>query len=123
MLRAKTGEGNFLPFMPADRLDAAVKLKMKKAGWFQEMYFAISGQYYFPQNRPAQFESSTSDYGLLNAGLGNTMHLTNGHIIQIDLACNNILNKVYYDHLSRFKEFRIYNMGRNITLNFKYQFQ
>lgn len=120
LIRATTGEGNYLPFIPADRLDGSVRYTLNDHGKWKGIYFRAGVQYYFPQNRPAQFESSTADYGLADAGAGLTRSLQKNRSIELDLGCNNLLNKVYYDHLSRFKEFGIYNMGRNITLNFKY---
>ena len=45
------------------------------------------------------------------------MNLRKGKSLQADLCGNNLLNEVYYDHLSRFKAFGIYDMGRNICLN------
>jgi iron complex outermembrane receptor protein len=120
LVRAVTGEGNYLPFIPADRLDGNIRYTLRDRGAWKGIYFRIGAQYYFPQDRPAQFESSTPDYGLADAGFGFTRALNKSRGITLDLGCNNIFNNVYYDHLSRFKEFGIYNMGRNITLNFKY---
>lgn len=120
MIRATTDEGHYLPFIPADRIDGSMKFELGEHGKWQDIYLRTGGQYYFPQNHPAQFESPTSDYLLLDAGLGTTVRLQRGHSMDIDIACNNLLNKTYYDHLSRFKEFGIYNIGRNICLNFKY---
>lgn len=121
MIRAKTDAGNNLPFIPADRLDGSVKFELGDHGKWHDLYFRTGAQYYFPQNRPAQFETATSDYLLLDAGLGTTVQLSHNNLLNLDLCCNNLLNKVYYDHLSRFKEFEIYNMGRNICLNIKYE--
>jgi iron complex outermembrane receptor protein len=71
---------------------------------------------YFAQDHPAEFETSTSGYNLLSAGAGADLAL-HKNAIAISLAANNILNKYYYDHLSRFKEYGIHNIGRNIVLN------
>ncbi|CAN5384082.1 TonB-dependent receptor [soil metagenome] len=120
-VRAKTDNGNYLPFIPADRLDGNVKIETGDFGKWMDNYFRIGTQYFFPQIHPAQFESTTPDYALIDAGAGTTLHFKNNTVMNIDLCCNNLLNKVYYDHLSRFKEFGIYNIGRNICVNMKYE--
>lgn len=120
VIRAKTDAGNYLPFIPTDRLDGNLKFELgEKKGW-KDIYLRCGFGYYFRQDRPAQFETATGDYLLLNAGAGCDLQLKQGRSLAIDLCCNNLLNKVYYDHLSRFKEFSIYNIGRNISLNLKY---
>lgn len=122
MIRAKTDGGNYLPFIPADRIDGNLKFELGDHGKWNDVYFRAGSQYYFPQNHPGQFETSTSDYTLLDAGIGTILKLNGGKNMYMDLCCNNLLNKAYYDHLSRFKEYNIYNIGRNICLNLKYEF-
>jgi iron complex outermembrane receptor protein len=121
MIRATTDQKNYLPFIPADRIDGSLKFELGDKGKWNDIYFRTGTSYYFPQNHPAQFETATSDYGLIDLGLGSTVQLGHGNDMNIDLCCNNLLNKVYYDHLSRFKEFGIYNIGRNVCLNLKYE--
>jgi iron complex outermembrane receptor protein len=121
MIRAKTDAGNYLPFIPADKINGSLKFELGDKGKLQDMYFRAGAQYYLPQDHPAQFETPTSDYALLDAGIGTGIKCRKGNNMTMDLCCNNILNKVYYDHLSRFKDFGIYNMGRNVCLNLKYE--
>jgi iron complex outermembrane receptor protein len=120
-VRGKTDEGNYLPFIPADRIDGALKFEFGDKGKFRDIYFRTGTQYFFPQNHPAQFETPTIDYMLLDIGTGSILKCKNGNTMNIDICCNNLLNKVYYDHLSRFKDFGIYNMGRMVCLNMKYE--
>lgn len=121
MVRATTDDGNYLPFIPADRVDGSVKFELGDRGKWHDLYFRLGTQYYLPQDHPGQFETATVDYMLLDAGLGTTAELKRGRQLSLDLCGNNLLNKVYYDHLSRFKEFGIYNIGRNLCLNLKYE--
>lgn len=121
MIRAKTDNGNYLPFIPADRIDGTLKFEIGDFGKCKDVYLRAGSNYYFSQNHPGQFETATGDYTLLDAGAGANIKLNRGKMISIDICCNNLLNKVYYDHLSRFKEFEIYNMGRNSCLNLKYE--
>ena len=121
MVRGRTDAGNYLPFIPADKIDGSLKFELGDKGKWQDIYFRTGTQYYFPQDHPGQFETSTIDYMLVDAGIGSGIKCKRGNAATIDLCCNNLLNKVYYDHLSRFKDFGIYNMGRNICLNLKYE--
>lgn len=120
-VRGKTDAGNYLPFIPADRIDGAFKFELGDKGKFEDVYFRTGMQYFLPQDHPAQFETPTIDYMLAEAGIGSNIKCKNGNAMNIDICCNNIFNKVYYDHLSRFKDFGIYNMGRMICLNLKYE--
>jgi iron complex outermembrane recepter protein len=120
-IRAKTDAGNYLPFIPADRLDGMFNFRLGEKGRWKNIYLRTGGQYYFPQNRPAQFETATPDYFLMEAGIGCDIHLDANRSVEIDLSGTNLLNEQYYDHLSRFKEFGIYNIGRNISFNLKYK--
>jgi iron complex outermembrane receptor protein len=69
------------------------------------------------------FETPTSGYTLLNAGIGATFNLGK-QPIKLSVSANNLLDQKYYDALSRFKPGRfdqenpnlgVYNTGRNIT--------
>lgn len=121
MIRAVTSEGNYLPFIPADKINFSASHNLGDYLKLKGMYVRAGVQYYFAQDRAAQFETSTASYTLVDAGVGMRIELAHARKLEWDLGCNNLFNAVYYDHLSRFKEFNIYNIGRNITLNLKYQ--
>jgi len=121
MVRGITGEGNYLPFIPADKINFTATRNFGDYAKLTGTYVRAGAQYYFDQNRAAQFETPTQHYLLVDVGAGTSVHLAKNRVIDIDVACNNLLNEVYYDHLARYKEFNIYNIGRNITLNLKYQ--
>ena len=71
-------------------------------------------QYSFKQNRIAEYETLTDAYSLVNAGICFGFNLY-GYQLQVNAAVNNLLDKRYYDHLSRYKEQGIYNIGRNFV--------
>jgi len=77
------------------------------------------------------FETPTSGYTLLNAGIGATFNLGK-QPVKLSVSANNLLNQKYYDALSRFKPGRfdqenlnlgVYNPGRNITFGLYIPFQ
>jgi len=86
---------------------------------------------FFKQSKVDAFETTTSGYTLLNAAVGTTLRIGKKQDLTIYVAGRNLLNKAYYDHLSRFKPgrlseedptFGIYNAGRNITFGFRLPF-
>lgn len=110
--------GNNLPFIAAPKLNSDIKLSFKNNKKISEFSVKPGVTYVFKQDRPGDFETSTPDYYLINAAASITIKNPK-NIILLSVTGNNLLNQVYYDHLSRFKYYGIYNIGRNISLNFK----
>lgn len=112
-----------LPFIPAAALRNELRFEPKIAGT-SHSYFSVGIDNFWKQSKIDSFESASSGYTLLNAAIGTTLKLSKNQDITIYAAGKNLLDKAYYDHLSRFKPGRlsdedptlgIYNMGRNIT--------
>lgn len=108
----------YLPFIAAPKINSDVKLRVKNSKKISELFFTPGFTYVFKQDRLGAFETVTPYYYLVNASAGVTIK-NSKNLIQVSLSGNNLLNKSYYDHLSRFKYFGIYNMGINVALNFK----
>lgn len=112
-----------LPFIPAAALRNELRFEPKIAGT-SHSYVSVGVDNFFKQTKTDSFEFATSGYTLLNAAVGTTLKLSKHQDLTLYVAGKNLLNKAYYDHLSRFKPGRlsdedptlgIYNMGRNIT--------
>jgi iron complex outermembrane receptor protein len=88
-------------------------------GWIEEGYAFIKLSSTFDQNNVSQFETSTSGYHLLSAGLGGKIKVLDNDL-SISVSGNNLTDKNYFNHLSRLKPDGIYNIGRNITLGLTY---
>ncbi len=116
-----TSNGEYLPFIPAQKINNELKLKANTVGKLKNSFIGIGYTYVWAQNTPNQFETRTDAYDLVNASIGTEIHGVKNKLL-ISLSGNNLLNNVYYDHLSRFKYFGIYNIGRSISLNLKFQF-
>ncbi len=119
-----------LPFIPAATLRNELRFEPKIAGTAHS-YIAVGLDNFFKQSKVDAFESASSGYSLLNAAIGTTLKLGKQQELTIYVAGRNLLNKAYYDHLSRFKPgclseedpgFGIYNAGRNITFGFRLPF-
>jgi iron complex outermembrane recepter protein len=117
-LQGQTEDKEYLPFIPAQKINTELRFQKEKIKIFHNSFFSLSYTYVLEQNTPNQFETKTKAYPLLGANIGTEMANKNKKI-QISISANNLLNEVYYDHLSRFKYFGIYNIGRSISLNLK----
>jgi iron complex outermembrane receptor protein len=112
-----------LPYIPAAALRNELRFEPKIAGTIGS-YLSVGLDNFFKQSKIDAFEQSTSGYTLLNAAVGTTLKVGKAQRITVYVAAKNLLDKAYYDHLSRFKPGRlsdedptlgIYNAGRNIT--------
>ncbi|MEJ7557229.1 MAG: TonB-dependent receptor [Pedobacter sp.] len=119
-----------LPFIPAATLRNELRFEPKIKGT-SNSYIALGIDNFFSQNKIDNFETTSSGYTLLNASIGTTIRVGKTQDITIYAAGRNLLDKAYYDHLSRFKPGRlsdedpnlgIYNQGRNITFGLNIPF-
>jgi len=117
----KLSNGTYLPFIPPAKWTNELRIKCTEGQHFTNIFLFVSTENHFAQTHPAEFETSTSSYWLLNAGINGSWHVKDRAII-FSITGNNILNKNYYDHLSRFKDYHIHNIGRNIVLNIQIPF-
>lgn len=112
-----------LAFIPAGTLRNELRFEPKLKGT-NDAYLSVGINSAFKQSRVDDvFETPTSGYTLLNAGIGATFNLGK-QPVKLSVSANNVLNQKYYDALSRYKpgrldfenpNFGIYNVGRNIT--------
>lgn len=113
-----------LPFIPAAVLRNEIRLEPEFKKGLKNTYFSIALDNVFKQNRVDVFETSTAGYTLVNLAMGTTFMLKN-QPLRLNVSANNLFDKAYYDHLSRFKPGRLdeadptngyYNQGRNISV-------
>ncbi len=117
---SKTVDGDFTPYLPAQKLKYHTSYRWKPG--FAEILNVFSHfDYAFEQQKTAPNEIATGDYLLWDLGASAEFAQKNAHY-HIGLSANNLLNKAYYDHLSRFKNYALLNMGRNIMFTFKIDF-
>jgi iron complex outermembrane recepter protein len=116
LIEAKKSNDENLPFIPANKFTGEIQYHFN-SGKIVNPVVRAGANYVLAQNNPAQFETPTPEYILFNAGASGSLRKLN-----LNLTVNNLLNKTYYDHLSRFKYYGIYNMGRNIVLSINYKF-
>jgi iron complex outermembrane recepter protein len=112
--------GEYLPFIPQNKLNTSVKLNLPE-GLFTESYFKIAMKYSFAQNNPSIYEIKTSDYLLFDVAFGGKVKLSSQEF-NLNIGINNLLNTKYYDHLSTLKTIGYYNIGRNMNFRISFKF-
>ncbi|MCL9809491.1 TonB-dependent receptor [Flavobacterium luminosum] len=114
----KRESGEYLPLIPSNKWSNTIKTELKWNG-FKEGYFSLNLDTFFAQNNVGEFETSTSEYSLLNLGFGGIVSW-NTFKFSLNLSANNVLDRNYISHLSRLKADGISNMGRNFVVGLKF---
>jgi len=117
----KQENGNFLPFIPANKVRYEIRAEGKKIGLLHKPNIKISALTAFSQNNPSPFETVTEDYTLVNISAYSEILFLNQAFVFV-LSVNNIFDKQYFDHLSTLKPLNYYNQGRNISVSLKVPF-
>ena len=108
-------EGGYLPFISPFTFKHSFNLDFYNNNY--KVNFLAKGK----QNNIGQFETSTDSYLVINLSGSHDFKLINNKLGLV-WSINNLLDKTYYDHLSRFKNIGIHEMGRNISIGLNYNF-
>ncbi|MEO6489724.1 MAG: TonB-dependent receptor [Ferruginibacter sp.] len=114
--------GQNLPFIPAYKLLSSIRFEKQLNRKLRKLFIDPEWLYVFRQDKPAQFETSTGGYGLLNIHSGLEFK-GKSHNWIFGLSANNITNTLYADHLSRLKYYGLYNQGINFILSARRSFR
>ena len=106
-----------LPFIPGFSLNNEFSFE-PNIGGLDDSFIKIGLTNVFKQGRIDAFETTTDGYSLLNAGLGTSFKMKNGKL-KMWITGQNLTNKLYYNHLSRYKLAGIYNQGRNVSFGMR----
>ncbi len=102
-----------LPFIPAASLNNELRFEPEIKG-LEDSFIKVGLSNVFKQDRFDAFETETDGYTLLDAGIGTSFKTRRGKI-NVWITGQNLTNKLYYNHLSRYKPANIYNPGRNVS--------
>lgn len=108
-----TANDQALPFIPAASLTNELRFEPTFKG-LDDSFIKIGLSNVFKQNRFDNFETQTDGYTLIDAGIGTAFKVKNGKI-KVWITGQNLGDKLYYNHLSRYKPVGIYNQGRNVS--------
>jgi iron complex outermembrane receptor protein len=102
-----------LPFIPAASLTNELRFEPTIKG-LNDSFIKVGLTNTFKQQRFDSFETATDSYSLIDAGIGTAIKMKNGKI-HLWLTGQNLGNKLYFSHQSRYKPVGIYNTGRNLS--------
>ncbi|UOQ98049.1 TonB-dependent receptor [Hymenobacter sp. 5317J-9] len=132
MVRARQldvpADQQYLPFIPADRLQSELRANFRRQGKrIANPYARLQMEHTFAQNRffsAFDTETATPGYTLFNAGLGTDVANAQGRtLFSLYLTANNLFDVGYQSHLSRLKyadynaangRYGVFNQGRNV---------
>ena len=117
----KQKNGDFLPFIPANKLNFELRGEKEKLLFLKDVFIMGNTGTSFSQNNAAPDESTTKGYTLVDLSFGGSISIKNQFIL-LGLSANNIFNKKYTDHLSTLKEVNLFEPGRNIVFSLKIPF-
>ena len=118
----KQANGDYLPFIPANKLKIEFRVEKDQVYFLQKPFVLINLTTALNQNKAAPDETITAGYSLIDLSTGGSIKLKNQHIF-IGISANNIFDVKYMDHLSTLKEVNLFNPGRNIAITFKVPFE
>jgi iron complex outermembrane receptor protein len=122
MTRGILDFGGNLPFIPAYKLSSALHFEKRFSGRLSALFVEPEYVYVFKQDKPAQFETATGDYYLLNLTSAVTITAPHGNW-RLGLTGTNLTNNAYADHLSRLKYYGILNEGLNFVVSVRKDFK
>lgn len=116
MMKAELDKGGNVPYIPADKFIAELKLKKARMNYVYNPYISFVYSNYFEQSEVAAFETKTEGYSLFDLHLGGSFKWGE-HYFDLSISANNLLNEGYFNHLSLIKNINVREMGRNVCVN------
>jgi len=117
----KQENGNYLPFIPAQKFRYEIRAERKKIGFLKKPSIKLSALTALKQDNPSPYETTTNGYTLVNISV-NTDFQISRQTLNLGVSANNIFDTQYFDHLSTLKSLGYYNQGRNISVSLKVPF-
>jgi iron complex outermembrane receptor protein len=117
----KQENGNYLPFIPAQKFRYEIRAEREKFGFLKKPSIKLSALTALKQGNPSPYETATDGYTLVNFSINTDFHISQ-QTLNFGISINNIFDTQYFDHLSTLKPLNYYNQGRNISLSLKVPF-
>ena len=114
----KQTNGEYLPFIPQNKLRSSIGLKGQDWGFLNSPSFKVETTYAFEQDHPSRFESPTDGYFLMGFNMGTKLDVASREV-HLSLTVDNIFDAKYTDHLSTLKSLNYSNMGRNVIFRIR----
>lgn len=129
MMDSKTADGKYTPYIPSNKLSPGISYEIYFSKTKLYMEIGVSADFVKAQTKlfsasskaTSFVEIGSANYNLLNSNVTFKWNRTK-HNVHLSLSGNNLTNQQYFDNLSRFKNYGLYNIGRNIAFALKYTF-
>lgn len=121
MVVGEKADGSYLPRIPGNNLLNTLKAELNDFKFVKSPFVSFGVNTIFTQNNIDAFETPTLTYVLLNASIGAELMLGK-QPLEFTLGVTNLLDRQYFNHLSRLKPDGIYNMGRNMVVSIRLPF-
>lgn len=118
MVIGKRSDGTYLPRIPSNNMLNTLRAEIGDKWKLKESFISFSVNTLFAQNKVDQYETPTLTYVLLNASMGTDFYIGKQQF-SLTVGVTNLLDRKYFNHLSRMKQRGIYNMGRNVVLGLR----
>ncbi|MFA6806282.1 MAG: TonB-dependent receptor, partial [Bacteroidales bacterium] len=118
----KQKDGNYLPFIPAQKFRYEIRAESNKIGFLIKPSIKLSALTALKQTNPSLYETATDGYTIVCFSV-NTAFPIFKQILNFGIAINNIFDVQYFDHLSTLKPLMYFNQGRNISVSLKVPFR
>ena len=115
----KKQDGDYLPLIPANNWNNTIRTEFKIKNWLDDGFASLQVSTTFNQGNVSGFETKSKGYTLVHLGFGGKIKFGKT-AFDLNLNGNNLLDKTYISHLSRFKIDGIPNIGRNIVLGMNF---
>lgn len=113
----RDNDNSYLPMMPTNKIYNTLIFNVHNIKSFKNISIRIGAVTALKQFKVAANEKKTPSYTLLNASVATTINN-----FELSLTANNIFDRKYFDNMSRFRTFDIYNAGLNISFSIKKYF-
>lgn len=118
LLEGKFESGDYLPYIPADKLTASLTIKGEKMNYIYKPYFTFIARNYSKREKVSLYEEKAEGYLLLDFLIGGSFKWGK-QLFDIGISANNLLNTDYYNQFSETKNLGqsgVYDMGRNVSV-------
>ena len=110
-----------LPFTPPTTVFIEPEYRIEKLGKFNNLNVSLTSQIVSSQNRTDRNEKSTIGYQLFHLKLSTDLMISK-YKLGFGFHINNIANKKYLNHLSRYRLLNLPEQGRNLVFQLRLEF-
>jgi len=111
----KQENGNYLPFIPAQKFRYEIRAEREKIGFLKKPSIKLSALTALKQSNPSPYETETNGYTLVNFSVNTNIDVLS-QVLSFGISVNNMFDTQYFDHLSTLQPLNYYNRGRNISV-------